>query len=450
MCTDPAFPYCDVDGAIGGTPGACIAAPCVAGTFGKCDGSNALVCNQQGEGYDPISCINGCAGGSGCITCTANSQSCANGTQLTCDASGALSTTMCPLGCGADGTACAIYIPSNNLETYFDMTASPADLDLEAGTIELDGSTFTTSDGMMTTTLPSFDMVAPAGGAPLRVFVVKKLTLGNITITSTTAETAGSSASRAAAFLATDQVDVIGTVIVQTGALSRTGCTGNAGSGDKASMPSYLSGGGGGGNATNGANGGAIVGKAAGGMGGSPAGDDELVPLVGGCPGGAPSIVSAGGALQLMSRISIDVSGAITVDGQSGGDSSGGGAGGGLLLEAPVITVEGTAFVLARGGGGGSGNGLVSGAQLNGSAIPGGTCSPVSPTCADGGDGAAGSQAMSGGALTIPASGSQRYSAGAGGGGLGRIRFNTADGTFLPAGTAVIVGSVTNAAMLTN
>src|SRR5690242_14638562 len=66
-CTDPSFPFCDVDGVIGGEPGTCIAVSCTAGQFAMCDGNNAIVCNANGNNYDTKQCegicdpMNGCA-----------------------------------------------------------------------------------------------------------------------------------------------------------------------------------------------------------------------------------------------------------------------------------------------------------------------------------------------------------------------------------------------------
>ena len=76
-CSDPAYPYCDVDGAIAGEPGTCIAVNCAPGSVGACEGGNAaLICNTAGNGYDQEPCAFGCDGTSlTCITkCTMHSQ----------------------------------------------------------------------------------------------------------------------------------------------------------------------------------------------------------------------------------------------------------------------------------------------------------------------------------------------------------------------------------------
>jgi hypothetical protein len=62
-CTDPAFPYCDFDGAVGGTAGECVAVTCSPGDVKECSGSSALTCNSTGDGYDLDACSIGCSDG---------------------------------------------------------------------------------------------------------------------------------------------------------------------------------------------------------------------------------------------------------------------------------------------------------------------------------------------------------------------------------------------------
>lgn len=59
-CIDPAFPYCDVDGLIGGTPGTCIAVSCPPGQVEKCAAGQAVTCNGTGNGYDRVACSLDC------------------------------------------------------------------------------------------------------------------------------------------------------------------------------------------------------------------------------------------------------------------------------------------------------------------------------------------------------------------------------------------------------
>jgi hypothetical protein len=217
-------------------------------------------------------------------------------------------------------------------------------------------------------------------------------------------------------------------------------------------------GGGGGGYGTAGAPGGASgpAGgtRAAGGDAGPSFGTAELVPLLGGCPGGAGGQFpgsqrwdggGGGGALQL------SVAGQLTVRSQigapggggKGGDTngnsggSGGGSGGAVLLEARRVALESTARITANGGAGAEGddnapatfqfgeNGRTDGP----SAARGGR---TGNNAAFGGDGGAGQVA--------PLRGEDfRFSTGGGGGGggaVGRIRVNSVEGCVLggPAG----------------
>ena len=59
-CADPAFPYCDTEGAISGEPGTCIAVTCTPGELQACVGDDALTCNARGDGYDRVPCELGC------------------------------------------------------------------------------------------------------------------------------------------------------------------------------------------------------------------------------------------------------------------------------------------------------------------------------------------------------------------------------------------------------
>lgn len=143
-------------------------------------------------------------------------------------------------------------------------------------------------------------------------------------------------------------------------------------------------GGGGGSHGGSGGSGGDAA-EATGGVPGATYGPLDLLPLTagsGGGAGGAPDGYDCageggegGGALLLASSVSIHVSttGGLDAGGGAGrgglgcgetvggGGGGGGGSGGAILLEAPLVTIEG--FLLAAGGGGGAGaaSGLVKG-----------------------------------------------------------------------------------------
>jgi hypothetical protein len=72
-CSDPKFPFCDVDGTIGGQAGTCIAVSCTPSAFAECRSDGAVVCNAAGDNYDVTPCAAGCAAQIGCNqTCAQN------------------------------------------------------------------------------------------------------------------------------------------------------------------------------------------------------------------------------------------------------------------------------------------------------------------------------------------------------------------------------------------
>jgi hypothetical protein len=84
-CTDPAYPFCDLDGALRGHPETCIAVSCVPGDFVSCRGDQMLRCNGTGNDYEVTQCEHGCdTASAGCVSCVDSSQ-CANPAP-TCDA----------------------------------------------------------------------------------------------------------------------------------------------------------------------------------------------------------------------------------------------------------------------------------------------------------------------------------------------------------------------------
>src|SRR5688572_8858503 len=86
-CTDPRYPFCDVDGALGGDAKECIAVTCTPDEFATCRGDQEIRCNADGNNYDLVQCELGCnAATNGCRLCEPNRTNCTNGTLATCDA----------------------------------------------------------------------------------------------------------------------------------------------------------------------------------------------------------------------------------------------------------------------------------------------------------------------------------------------------------------------------
>jgi hypothetical protein len=450
-CTDPSFPFCDVSGVVGGEPGACIAATCTAGQFTECRDNAEVRCNATGDNYEVVQCERGCdAAADGCRLCNPSETACTNGKVATCDSSGAVvSQYSCPLGCFEAEPRCRDIVPSNGLAKFLDQVQMPVPLDLSGGgTINTTTGEIGTSAG--TFTVPSFFMQAPAGGSPIRVFVASTVRLGNLDVSP--APDAPFGQGPALAIIATGDVSVEGKVSLSgtsdyasAGGVAFPGCVGGP-PGSPSSGPA-TAGWGGGGHATAGGAGGEILGRVNGGLAGQASGTESLVPLRGGCA----SSGSGGGAIQISSATQIRVIGVINVNGGLGvsdPDSIGGGAaGGGILLEAPSVQLEANARLLANGGAGAAGNQLGSTSDTEAPAS-GGKCIATSTYCGAGGDGGSKST-LPGDGGTPPATNGQVTGAGGGGGSVGRIRINTADGTYVKSSGTIEAGALTTGKIAT-
>jgi hypothetical protein len=207
---------------------------------------------------------------------------------------------------------------------------------------------------------------------------------------------------------------------------------------------SAASGGGGGGYGGVGGSGAAVPNSGVATPGGDSNGNATIIPLRGGCNGGAGGNASSGegggggGALQLVASGMIFVRSGASVTASGGGGvrannsfaaGGGGGSGGALLFEAPMIQIDGA--VTANGGGGGQGNrGGVSTDSENGEdghsvdAVPAaGGNSALAPSGGSGGDGGSSAASAENGFEGI--NDATRSAGGGGGGGsVGRIRLN--------------------------
>lgn len=337
------------------------------------------------------------------------------------DGTGEVSET-CALGCNGTEVRCNDVAPSNGLAQYLDMTPGEADFDL--GTT----ATINTDDGTVQVDGKPIVMQSTAIGqtsAPtIRVFIVHSLTTADVTITGRNALAIVSNGDLKinGTFAASAHMNIPG-----AGGFNDSTCQGKEGNGVAGGA---ISGSGGGGFGSSGASGGSAIntnGIAAGGAGGLPTGNPELVPLRGGCDAGlsfgSVSLFGAGGgAVQLVSRTKIAVAGVIAANGSS---YSGGGSGGGILLEAPVVEVPGN--VVGNGGAGAGGCFLPhvgEDGRLDATPATGGV--PCDTNGGNGGNGAARNAGAGGGISVNGVSlGSQFAFGGYGGGGGGRIRVNT-------------------------
>jgi hypothetical protein len=446
-CTTPAFPFCDVTGAIGGEEGTCIAVTCAAGEFGECRGDKEVRCSDNEHNYDVVVCERGCdPAADGCRLCNPGETACTNGKVATCDADGVVaSMTTCPLGCFETQPRCRDIEPSNGLATYLEMVAVPPTLDIADGIVDVDSGELRLQPSGALLDVPSFLVPASSGGVSIRVFVADRVMIQRLTIRS------GAGIGPAFALLANGDITISGSLTVEPG-VGQSGYPGCSGADGNYGQPcgDATAAGGGGANATNGAAGGAIPSFFLPAMGGVAAGTSALIPLVGGCygggvvgPQGAENAAGrGGGALQFSSRTSILVDGVLDARGETGGTDlfsqslglivTGGGAGGGILLEAPEVELGANARVLAAGADGGAG------------------CSTATQQCGLGGRGAhAGIAATAGDDASCLGSTSIRKTTGGGGGGLGRVRINTKDGTYVKSSSVVEDAALTTGTIST-
>jgi hypothetical protein len=379
--------------------------------------------------------------------CTASSIVCddASGTYTECSAEGTVEYTLnCPLGCDATEERCVDIDPSNALAAYLDRARNdPTVPEVEiVGVGVLDTLSGELMDGSAEIEVPDERV------GNVQVFMFKKLTItGSLKVSGI------AGGSRAAPVLVVDGDVVINGPIDVSGDLDVSGpgarlvsdaCTGGYVLGG--GTPS--AGAGGGGRQSAGASGGAAGNGESAGTAGPQYVDDDLSPLAGGCRGGfvledsgGNTYTSAGGggggAIQIVSSTRIIFSEAGSIDASGGGGTTatipsgtigggGGGSGGGILLEAPVITLDGPSVVLSTKGGSGSaagngGNGQGNDGGLSGTRAAGGTNTGQ----AYGGDGALflGAGPYAGGTgSTSTADG------GGGGGGSGQVRLNSLEG----------------------
>lgn len=337
-------------------------------------------------------------------------------------------TEACSLGCSASPLHCNEIEPSNGLAPYLDMAAGEPDLDLgmtatintSDGTVVADGKSVTVRSAL----------VAQVNAPTILVFIVHSLTSENVTITGNNAFA-----------VVSHEAMRIGGILTASAHFTTPGpgefndnrCKG----GNSLNIAAIFSGAGGGGFGTAGGSGGSAsntVDNAAGGAGGAPTGNPTLIPLRGGCDSGplGAGFGAGGGAIQLVSHTQITVSGVIAANGSS---FAGGGSGGGILVEAPLVEVSGS--VVANGGAGASGcilPGRGEDGHLDVAPAMGGAagCGGLG---GGGGNGGAGTvparDGMSIGVFDVPDSNAW---GGHGGGGVGRIRINTAPGGFHRAG----------------
>ena len=337
----------------------------------------------------------------------------------------------CVLGCHPTEARCSLLDPSNALAPYYDQTFMDGMDVIAAVSLEIDTDTGSVlADGVTNLAVPS--VVILGSPVDVRVFLVDDFNVGDVTVRG----------AAALAIVAAGDVTTNGTFqLLHTGAGTPgawpAGAMCGGGDGNGGPVSGGGGGGGGGGRGARGGHGGLMMGNR-GGSGGTVAGPLSIEPLVGGCPGGSSigrgNGGPGGGALQIVSATRIDITGILRASGAGAPAGAGGGGGGGsVLLEAPLVTLAGTGIYANGGGGACRGNGGGDGFAQGGTA---GIC--TTPGIGNGGRG--------GWLANPPGRGADAVTAGGGGGGgAGRIRINTADGSFSTArevSPAVSVGQL--------
>jgi hypothetical protein len=424
-CTDPAFPFCDVDGSF------------------PASGGDKDVCT-----IEPTDCPVDVCG------CTAGSATCgSDGTLTVCNADGmSVTTTMCATGCELPAATCRTIVPSNGLGPALAASASAPAISIPSGaTIDTDTGDVLGSDSSL---LPySTTLVAQPSGPTIRVFAGAMVTVGDVTISGSNGIAFVSYGALTVGSVSANASGIVG----GPGSISMGACVGDEEEADGSDVGIIAFGAGGGGNATLGGSGGGRNGP------GEPGGSDigGFTPLSGGCAGGGTEFPTdedqdpdfgggGGGAIQLVSNTSVEVDGIISVGGGGGQQNSGGGAGGLVIVEAPAITLGPQGGIVANGGGGG---GDCPGADATPDLVPGAggsggdACDSPVPAFA-GGAGAT--------ALVPPAPGSivqqqviEHSMYGGGGGAVGRCRLATLDGTYKSTSSVLLSVALTTDVIVT-
>lgn len=429
VCDDPRFPFCDVNGDIGGSPGTCIEGRCEPNVIAGCQDDDLVQCNANGTNFDTSTCEFGCQGtdsNASCNLCEPNKATCDGRNIVHCGADGRVeSIEECAGTCVVDPTARCTNIVPRYVTNACDMPAlAPAlvisssasfDTDLDAN---CNGGILLQAGGPAIC-IVRYRAVTIADGVDLRVMGRRALAL------------VGDESVLIAGFLNLSAGDGF------NGPGGGTTFSGLTGGGLGAGL-------GGAGFATPGGHGGSTTATGGANNGGAALGDPASLPIL---PAGPQSGVNAqatagdvwgggGGAATLVAcRGSVVVTGEINAGGGGGVaggallGGGGGGAGGHVVFQG--LTVELTGKLFANGGGGGSGR-TFQGVSVRGSdalrglgAAPGGFVT----------DGARGGPGGTGSAIPGPGE-KQNPAGGTAGGGGGSVGFFQ---TYTPIGVAAVL-----------
>ncbi len=466
-CTDN--DTCEVDGGCGGTLRTCSAPPnscyqpvgacselldggCAYTPFpagqGTCDDGNA--CNENDT----------CDGAGGC---QGLAPACPPRVCHTTSAAACTATDRCGFVALANGTPCAggfcvagACSPTPPVFPYTPSNFAEADLPPSLGAFSVNCSVVTittrTADGGVTLTQCDGGVSRPAhslvnnGGFTAVLLLVDSLNVGASGLLRGRGARPLMLASKGDVFIANGgNVDVNGfddATTVARGAGAHLNCASGAGRPGRVEANQTAGGGGG---AAFGGPAGAGGPSSVGGDAGVPFGNVTLVPLFGGCRGGAGGNASStnlgtggpgGGALQISAAGVIRLEGNVTANGSGGTGGlldarvggGGGGSGGAVLLEAQSLSSSSNGDVIANGGGAGEGSGTsASGARgANGRTHVEPAAGGSSGACGGAGGRGASRDATAGNGVAAECG--TNLPGGGGGGGMGRIRINAFDG----------------------
>lgn len=407
-------------------------------SFLRCDGAMVVTCTAEGVEL-AVACGFGCNESAGrCDECEPSELSCSGVTLVECGADGLVAAqTTCAAGCSEAGQRCFDIVSSNGLDSYLDASASGPSITLTDGaTINTDTGAVVNGDSA-TVLIPSYTVAAPANGVPIRVFVVSSLLTADVRVLGVPA----------LAIVSDGEIIIDGLFDVSGGpGVSGPGsvrdaedpCWGMVGATGTVQGKSQYGGQGGAGHATVGGVGGYVNNAAAGGSGGAAFANADLVPLRGGCNGGAAQLVSRVG-VAIRPNGFLAANGAGGYGGNGPGSQGGGFSGGGILIEAPVVTIgQGGGLVANGGGGGAASEDRADAGQLSSTPARGASCGGGGIVCGDGGSGGAGGIAPTAGQSVNFASAYDYQWGGGGGGAVGYVRINTISGAYDASSSAVI------------
>jgi hypothetical protein len=272
----------------------------------------------------------------------------------------------CKDGCPRDGStvaACFPFTPANFDPTALDFATAPSSrLDCGMTTVDTSSSPARITNWCGTAPTP---LVRKLNNGPEVVVIPMR---GLNVVSNNSLRLIGS---RPVVFAVRGDVTIAGVIDASAsgatpGAGGSWSCASSQGGAGQGRSGAEAGGGGGGGFSTSGGRGGDDSGDASPGAAGAVRGNANLVPLIGGCSGGAAGGCSnaagaGGGAVQISASGKLVVTGVIVANGGVGGDDcgndtggAGGGSGGAILLESSATMRSG--MLAANGGNGGAGD----------------------------------------------------------------------------------------------